>query len=209
MLWNTFTWSAIGVPYLYFKRINFLIKNILLVPYLWAYNSSNFCHNVCACVSSMIWFKTLSSTHYQIKTHNLLDEVHTTDLPSCPQTSQWRCDKQPIHTSLCEDIEESFNQNQCIGNINTSMCTSDIKIYVKTSSTWGGKTRGVNQPVHASFTMSNLGTESSLESLEISTHFITLPTNNNNNNHRRQDYSKAEISQLLSSLVISKLLFRP
>jgi hypothetical protein len=41
--------------------------------------------------------------------------------------------------------------------------------------------------VHASFTMSNFGTESSLEPLEITTHFSLLPTgnNNNNNNHKR------------------------
>ena len=34
-----------------------------LVPSLRAYNSSNFYHKVRACVSSMIWFKTLSLTH--------------------------------------------------------------------------------------------------------------------------------------------------
>jgi hypothetical protein len=50
------------------------------------------------------------------------------------------------------------------------------------------KTTGVDQPVHANFTMSNLGTEFSLEPLEITTHFSSLSTGNNNNNHKWQDY---------------------
>jgi hypothetical protein len=38
----------------------------LLVPSSREYNSSKICHKVHACVSSMIWFKTLSLTHYRI-----------------------------------------------------------------------------------------------------------------------------------------------
>jgi hypothetical protein len=47
------------------------------------------------------------------------------------------------------------------------------------------KTISVHQPVHTSFTMSNLDTDSSLEPIEITTHFTSLPTGNNNSNHKR------------------------
>jgi hypothetical protein len=39
-------------------------------------------------------------------------------------------------------------------------------------------------PVHASFTMSNMGVDSSLEHLQITTHFTSLPTTSNNNHKK-------------------------
>jgi hypothetical protein len=72
-----------------------------------------------------------------------------------------------------------------------------------------GKTTGVNQPVHASFNVNNLGIEPSLEDLKIATHFTSLTTSNNNNHkmdlkkHKLQDTTKKQTSQLLSTSVIS------
>ena len=94
MPWNSYTWSAIGVPSLYLKRINFLIKNILLVPSLRAYNSSNFYHKVHACVSSMIWFRTLSSTRYRMN----------------PQACRWSISHWP--SFIC-----SFVFSQAVGDL--------------------------------------------------------------------------------------------
>jgi hypothetical protein len=42
-----------------------------------------------------------------------------------------------------------------------------------------GKTMGVYQPVRARFTMRHLHTESSLEHLEVTTHFTSFPARNN------------------------------
>ena len=105
------------------------------------------------------------------------------------------------------NFEDNFNQRICSGNKTASTCTSDTRIYVeKPPQGEEEKTTVVDQPVHASFTMSNLGTESSLEHLEIYNTLSMLPTGNNNNNHLEEDYNKAEISQFMSPSVISNVL---
>ena len=86
---------------------------------------------------------------------------------------------QPVVTS-----EDSCNQQICSGNKTKITCTSDTMIYMeKPPQGEEEKTTAVDQPVHASFTMSNLGTESSLEHLEMYNTLSTLPTGNKNNNH--------------------------
>ena len=66
------------------------------------------------------------------------------------------------------NFQDSFNRQICSGNKTASTCTSDTRIYVeKPPQGEEEKTTAVDQPVHASFTMSNLDTEFSLEHLEI------------------------------------------
>jgi hypothetical protein len=68
----------------------------------------------------------------------------------------------------------------------TTTRISDTRIYVENL---------LNVRRNKPWVWTNLGTESSLEHLEITSHFTTFPTGNNtNNNHKRQDTTEAEIS---------------
>jgi hypothetical protein len=67
-------------------------------------------------------------------------------------------DKPPL---ACVNNLRIVSTNRCSGNINTNTMHKGHKdLRGKPPQGEEGKTTGVDQPVHASFTMSNLGTES-------------------------------------------------
>jgi hypothetical protein len=120
-------WSALLVP----KMHQFLDKEHLVGTFLRAYNSSNFFHKVRVCVSSMIWFKTLSSTHYRMNLQACRwSTSYWSSFISSGITLKNTCFKYPLHTTKFSSCSSKLDH---LYHLMISLCWYSLPSFTQTN----------------------------------------------------------------------------